>query len=80
MEDDLQQITVELKPKCDIEIVVPDVAAAGLEPIYVIAQLFSSIHAFTLLFNACNIQILFRRHFSIVDGELALNSPQYFKK
>ncbi|XP_039205418.1 phosphatidylinositol 4-phosphate 5-kinase type-1 gamma isoform X9 [Crotalus tigris] len=28
-EDDLQQITVELKPKCDIEIVVPDVAAAG---------------------------------------------------
>ncbi|ETE61122.1 Phosphatidylinositol-4-phosphate 5-kinase type-1 gamma, partial [Ophiophagus hannah] len=30
-EDDLQQITVELKPKCDIEIVVPDVAAAGQE-------------------------------------------------
>ncbi|XP_063146943.1 phosphatidylinositol 4-phosphate 5-kinase type-1 gamma isoform X1 [Candoia aspera] len=28
-DDDLQQITVELKPKCDIEIVVPDVAAAG---------------------------------------------------
>ncbi|XP_025033254.1 phosphatidylinositol 4-phosphate 5-kinase type-1 gamma-like [Python bivittatus] len=28
-EEDLQQITVELKPKCDIEIVVPDVAAAG---------------------------------------------------
>ncbi|XP_042334874.1 phosphatidylinositol 4-phosphate 5-kinase type-1 gamma isoform X1 [Sceloporus undulatus] len=29
VEDELQQITVELKPKCDIEIVVPDVAAAG---------------------------------------------------
>ncbi|XP_032992547.1 phosphatidylinositol 4-phosphate 5-kinase type-1 gamma isoform X4 [Lacerta agilis] len=28
-EDDLQQITVELKPKCDVEIVVPDMAAAG---------------------------------------------------
>ncbi|XP_070601777.1 phosphatidylinositol 4-phosphate 5-kinase type-1 gamma isoform X2 [Erythrolamprus reginae] len=28
-EEDLQHITVELKPKCDIEIVVPDVAAAG---------------------------------------------------
>ncbi|KAH0625787.1 hypothetical protein JD844_034034 [Phrynosoma platyrhinos] len=32
VEDELQQITVELKPKCDIEIVVPDVAAAG-EPV-----------------------------------------------
>ncbi|XP_053228279.1 phosphatidylinositol 4-phosphate 5-kinase type-1 gamma isoform X1 [Podarcis raffonei] len=28
-EDDLQQITVELKPKCEVEIVVPDMAAAG---------------------------------------------------
>ncbi|XP_061456475.1 phosphatidylinositol 4-phosphate 5-kinase type-1 gamma isoform X5 [Rhineura floridana] len=28
-EDNLQQITVELKPKCDIEIVIPDMAAAG---------------------------------------------------
>ncbi|KAL8177819.1 UNVERIFIED_CONTAM: Phosphatidylinositol 4-phosphate 5-kinase type-1 gamma, partial [Gekko kuhli] len=31
VEDDLQQITVELKPKCDIEIVVPDAADVGSE-------------------------------------------------
>ncbi|XP_062816482.1 phosphatidylinositol 4-phosphate 5-kinase type-1 gamma isoform X2 [Anolis carolinensis] len=28
-EDDLQQITVELRPKCDVDIVAPDMAAAG---------------------------------------------------
>ncbi|XP_053148642.1 phosphatidylinositol 4-phosphate 5-kinase type-1 gamma isoform X3 [Hemicordylus capensis] len=38
VEDDLQQITVELKPKCDVEIVVPDVADAGLGPVAVAGE------------------------------------------
>ncbi|XP_077188296.1 phosphatidylinositol 4-phosphate 5-kinase type-1 gamma isoform X3 [Paroedura picta] len=55
VEDDLQQITVELKPKCDIEIVVPDAAAVGSEANAVAGQ--ASSQACAPLLTAASIEV-----------------------